>query len=114
MKICSNEIAHSLGRIRAALSARLCVSWVPALKLTAKCWDPKTWPLSYTKFFFTQTPIFPMEEDAFLVQPNYMWEWRLFSASEENLLSHFGECFFYYLLCPSGYRYCNVPRSQPK
>jgi hypothetical protein len=35
-----------------------------------------------------------MEEDAFLVQPNYMWEWRLFSASEENLLSHFGECFF--------------------
>jgi hypothetical protein len=35
-----------------------------------------------------------MEEDAFLVQPNYMWEYPLVSASEENLLSHFGECFF--------------------
>jgi hypothetical protein len=84
MKICSNEIVCSLGRTIAALSARLCVSLVPVLKLTAKCWDPKTWPLSYTKFFFTQTPIFPMEEDAFLVQPNYMWEYPLVSASEEN------------------------------
>jgi hypothetical protein len=89
------EIVCSLGRTRAALSARPCVSsLVPVLKLTtAKCWDPKTWPLYRIQNSSSHKhPIFPMEEDAFVVQPNYMWEYPLVSASEENLLSHFGEC----------------------
>ncbi len=71
-------------------------------QLTAKCWDPKTWPLSYTKFFFTQTPqIFPMEEDAFLVQPNYMWEYpSWFQLLKRIFFPILGSVFFNYLLCP--------------
>jgi hypothetical protein len=57
----SNKGQHS--------QAHLCVSLVPVLKLIQP--SAGTWPWSYTKFFFTQTPIiFSMEEDAFLVQPN--------------------------------------------
>jgi len=41
MKICSNEIVCSLGQTTAALSARLCVSLVPVLKLYSQVLGPK-------------------------------------------------------------------------
>jgi hypothetical protein len=68
------------------------------LKLTVKCWDPnKNMAIILYKILLHTNTNIPNGRRRCLSCSayNYMWEYPLVSASEEDLLLfHFGECFF--------------------